>query len=156
MVLEGSWRPAPHRDRGGRQSAPSLSEEVDCVTSCPSDETLGQLGVEIVEGPRFEELERHVEALRRLSIVPGEAGSRGKGWEESLVPIVPDRVDLPEIPGFVIEEELGRGSMGIVYRAWQPRLARRVALKVIAGRPGQRGEGAGLLAPRGPLGSPRA
>jgi serine/threonine protein kinase len=37
----------------------------------------------------------------------------------------------PTIPGFVIERELGRGAMGVVYQAWQPHLARRVAIKVV-------------------------
>ena len=36
------------------------------------------------------------------------------------------------IPGFVIERELGRGGMGVVYQAWQPQLARRVAIKVVS------------------------
>ena len=64
--------------------------------------------------------------------------------------------ELPEIAGFVIEEELGRGSMGVVYRAWQPRLARRVALKVIAGGPVDGASREGPLAPRGSPGRPRA
>ena len=38
----------------------------------------------------------------------------------------------PTIPGFVIERELGRGGMGVVYQAWQPQLARRVAIKVVS------------------------
>jgi serine/threonine protein kinase/WD40 repeat protein len=42
-----------------------------------------------------------------------------------------DAEDLPVIPGYEIVKELGRGGMGLVYWAWQTRLNRTVALKMI-------------------------
>jgi serine/threonine protein kinase len=50
---------------------------------------------------------------------PGDAGAGGP--EEHW----------PSIPGYDIVSEIGRGAMGIVYKAWQQRAKRHVALKVI-------------------------
>ncbi len=102
------------------------------MSTCPSPETIGRFANDRLSGPRYAAMDAHVETcsacqdiLERLAALSSECKIHG-----------PERLPPPEqpptIPGFVIEREIGRGGMGVVYQAWQPQLDRRVAIKVVA------------------------
>jgi tetratricopeptide (TPR) repeat protein len=78
------------------------------------------------------EPEPALESLRQvLRTVPGESTLEGStDWRAVLGPSSRPG-DLGTLDGYFVEAELGRGGMGIVFRAFDPGLQRRVALKVL-------------------------
>jgi hypothetical protein len=102
------------------------------MSLCPSPETLGRLAQIAAGDPGFVAVEAHIEECaacqRRLERLAADGSTRSVR-ESAQVPL---RDQPPEISGFVIEGEIGRGGMGVVYQARQLGVNRRVAIKFVS------------------------
>ena len=79
---------------------------------------------------------------QRLRALEAEVGALFPESTSATVPRHPPlpTADLPRIRGYEVQGVLGRGGMGVVYKAWHLRLNRPVALKMLLAGPYARPE----------------
>ena len=104
------------------------------MLDCPSDLILARLGHDTLDVVQRTAIEEHVQRCEKCVGVLEKLVSHGTATAPESASL-PAEENLPNIPGFAIEGEIGRGGMGVVYRACEPKLARTVALKIVRSGP---------------------
>jgi tetratricopeptide (TPR) repeat protein/predicted Ser/Thr protein kinase len=96
------------------------------VEACPDENVLVAFATRGLRGASLEAIERHIDACPTCMEVVAHAACV----------LAPAQESVRRIDRYTVQEELGRGGMGIVYAAYDPVLERRVALKVLRHRTG--------------------
>jgi eukaryotic-like serine/threonine-protein kinase len=102
------------------------------MSPCPTPETLSRLACDSASGSHFATMEAHVQMCANCQDVLERLATDASVSDERASVRLAEPEHPPTIPGFTIEGVLGRGGMAVVYQAWQPQLARRVAIKVVS------------------------
>src|SRR5262245_16371987 len=85
------------------------------ISPCPGEDVLWLLGTDTLGEAAFAAIEEHVEGCPSCTATL-ERLARADGRPEAPR-ILPGLGRSPRIPGFAIQDMLGRGAMGVVYLA---------------------------------------